>query len=343
MNSTLEVYPRLDHGYKLLDQGQSQDALQIFRQALELYPESFSLQIAYNRALRKIIPRWHFAMINDNERNAAFDCALQRAIHHNTHVLDIGSGSGLLGMMAARAGAKSVISCEIIEEIARLADEIVHQNGYPQIKIIPKKSTELIVGIDMEQKANLLVSEIVDSGLLGEGVIPSVLHARNHLLTPGAKIIPKAAKIFAMLIESHDIASINQVNYVAGFDVTHFNKVATKEYFSARLAQYPYRRLSDPVELYSFDFESDPLQPETKEVGVIATENGRCNLISFWFLLNLYEGITLSNCPENLKTHWPQAVQLWNTPLNIQRGQKLLVTTRHDCFSIFFESLKTSE
>ena len=55
------------------------------------------------------IPRWHFDMVLDQRRNDAFDAAIRRAIELKTahgnkevHVLDMGAGTGLLAMMAAR-------------------------------------------------------------------------------------------------------------------------------------------------------------------------------------------------------------------------------------------------
>ena len=61
------------------------------------------------------LPAYHFPMLADAARNGAFDRALRAAIGRfkalhggrGPRVLDIGSGSGLLAMMAARAGAQA--------------------------------------------------------------------------------------------------------------------------------------------------------------------------------------------------------------------------------------------
>ena len=62
-------------------------------------------------------------------------------------------------------------------------------NIYLQIKIIHKRSTELDVGPgkDLEERANVLVAELFDTELIGEGAIATYRHAMDHLLTVGAR------------------------------------------------------------------------------------------------------------------------------------------------------------
>ena len=69
--------------------------------------------------------------------------------------------------------------------MAKIASEVVAQNGYSDvIKVVPLRSTELVVekGGFMEEKANILVTEIFDTELIGEGVLPTLSHAHQHLL-----------------------------------------------------------------------------------------------------------------------------------------------------------------
>jgi type III protein arginine methyltransferase len=125
-------------------------------------------------------------MMNDSPRNDAYFAALQNAVTPDTHVLEIGTGSGLLAMMAARLGARQVTTCEVVAEIAETARAIVADNGLaPPVTVIGKKSTKLEIGTDMEERADLLVSEILSSEFLGEGVLGSIEDAKRRLLKPG--------------------------------------------------------------------------------------------------------------------------------------------------------------
>ena len=99
--------------------------------------------------------------MNDDERNDAYLAALQSAITKDTHVLEIGTGSGLLSMMAARSGAEKVTTCEASPIIATTAKKIIATNGMAgTINVIAKKSNNVEVGVDLPRPADLLVSEI---------------------------------------------------------------------------------------------------------------------------------------------------------------------------------------
>lgn len=76
--------------------------------------------------------------------------------------------------MAARAGADSVVACEAFKPMAECCAKILQINGVEdKIKLIPKRSTEIIVGEDgdMKERANILVTEVFDTELIGEGML----------------------------------------------------------------------------------------------------------------------------------------------------------------------------
>ena len=223
------------------------------------------------------VSRWHFGMLNDTVRNAAYEEAIARAVavqkdDPNSIVLDIGSGSGLLAMMAARGGAKRIVSCEACKPLSIAAKEIITENGFDgSVFIFPAHSTKLkprmmaaiceqldderegeeeeeeeeeeevveegvvVVGgevTDTEKAqgvgketagldggegkgeeggagsadddtwglATLLISEIVDVGLLGEHIMSTVLHARRDLCRADATVIPCSAVVYASLV-----------------------------------------------------------------------------------------------------------------------------------------------
>jgi predicted nicotinamide N-methyase len=99
----------------LLPDGQAERALGMCRAALALAlaPQDRKLAVQAKALINATVPRWHFRIVRDAPRTAAYDAALRRAVFPGARVLDIGTGSGLLAMMAARAGAAEAIACEI--------------------------------------------------------------------------------------------------------------------------------------------------------------------------------------------------------------------------------------
>jgi len=295
---------------------------------------------AHHEALRELVPRWHFAMLNDLSRNSLFEEAIKHAVRRGGHVLDIGSGSALLAMIAARYGADLVTSCEIVRPIAQAAARIVADNGLADaITVVNKSSDQLVVGGELPERADLIVTEIVDCGLVGEGILPSLRHARAHLLKPGGTIIPKGARVLAAPVDSAYLWQLNRVGYACGFDVSHFNEFASRRYFPILLHAWPYRLLTTPVEVLSFDFAKDPLAPGNKVVEVPIEESGTCHGIAFWFELFLDDKRVLTNEPNNRTGHWDQAFQCLPKPLAVRAGTTVQLSVAHFDYLIYFTPL----
>jgi tetratricopeptide (TPR) repeat protein len=331
-------------GTVLKDQNRVADAADCFRRALALRPGDALLQHNLRSALARQIQPWHLPMLADDGRNDAYRRAIERAVTARSRVLDIGTGSGLLAMMAARAGAASVTACEMSPVVADAARDVVAANGFADtVTVHAMKSTALQLGRDLPERADLLVSEIVDVGLLGEGVLPAVRHARAHLLTPDATIVPSAARVFAMLVEVPRLRRVHPVRTVCGFDLSAFDRFrAPGEYVDLRLDLEPHRCLSAPVPVAAFDFHDPPpyrsdAAPATHRVAVDVSADGFAHAVAFWFELQLDDATTLSTAPGAGSTAWGQALQFLEDDRPLRAGQSLALCVRQSDTSIAFE------
>src|SRR5262249_7167513 len=104
-------------------------AINAFKRAVLLKPDFAEAKANLKAAYRDLIPAWHFTMLHDRRRNDVYESAIARAVRAK-RVLEIGTGTGLLSMLAARSGAKSVVTCEAVDVIAERAREIIAANGF---------------------------------------------------------------------------------------------------------------------------------------------------------------------------------------------------------------------
>ena len=314
-------------------QGQSSQAIDILRRAASLKPELAEAQKNLRNAYNDVVPAWHFAMINDKPRNDAYQAAIARAVS-GKRVLDIGTGTGLLAMMAAKAGAASVTSCEAVAVIAERARDIIAHNGlHNKIAVLARHSTDLVVGRDLTSRADVLITETFSSDLLSESVLATVEHAHANLLTPDATVIPRAAGAKAYLIGGSEIESMLFAGASHGFDLSPFNDFAPPV-LAASVNNVPHDILSDDFELMHFDLTAREFPMETRaSVDVTVTKRGTAAGLVQWIYLELDEKSRYENRPSSAphaESHWTQILHRFPRPLAVTEGNTVRLRVRHD-------------
>ena len=132
-------------------------------------------------------------MLHDDRRTSDYVAALSQAVRPGDVVLDIGTGSGVLAIAAARAGARHVYAVEA-SDIAEAAERVFALNDMEdRITLVAGWSRE----IELPEPADLLVSEVIGNEPFEEEILETTLDARRRLLKPGARLIPNALTLFA--------------------------------------------------------------------------------------------------------------------------------------------------
>ncbi|HXJ01620.1 MAG TPA: tetratricopeptide repeat protein [Micropepsaceae bacterium] len=313
-------------------QRQPDKAVESFRRAAALKPELAEARKNLRNAYNDVVPAWHFAMMNDKPRNDAYQAAIARLVS-GKRVLDIGTGTGLLAMMAARAGAKSVISCEAVAPIAECAREIIAQNGLAdRIAVIAQRSTDLAVGSGLAERAGVLITETFSSDLLGEGVLPAIEHAYDQLLTDDAVVIPRGASARAYLIGGAEIEGMLFAGLSNGFDLSPFNDFAPP-ILAASLNNVAHEALSDDFELLSFDLRTKLFAMESRALSVTVTKSGVAAGLGQWIRLDLDEDNRYENRPSSGphgESHWTQILHRFPRPLAVEAGGTVRLAVHHD-------------
>ena len=108
-------------------------------------------------------------------------------------VLDIGTGSGVLAVALARAGARRVYAVEA-SDIAAVAARVFEANGVTdRVTLVPGWSRQ----IELPERADLLVAEIIGNEPFEEEILETTLDARRRLLKPRARLVPHALELLA--------------------------------------------------------------------------------------------------------------------------------------------------
>ena len=293
---------------------------------------------------------YHFSMVADTTRNGCFDRAIVRALQQRPdacyHVLDIGSGSGLLAMMAMRAGARRVSSLEMVPAMAAVARHCVSANGYAEsIRVHEIKSTD-VEAAALGGQASLLVCELVDNELLGEGTLFSIADARRRLLTPKARIVPRGGVLFARPVELKAPAR-------AGLNLDALKLLYTDAPFREGSYSNDGRKLQlmgdeeltflgPPIELFSFDWENDDVDTlcdeRTAHLQVTLTTDGVLTAFALYFHLHCdaHPDSHMSTGPDDMPspaggppTHWDQMLRYLPAEVRVTRGQALTLVARH--------------
>ena len=331
--------------------------LRVQRDADRLY---FSSTPPSTRPRHANIASWHYDMLNDASRNDAYEAAIKRTISRRksmslrNQVLDIGAGSGLLSMLSMRAGADHVYAVEMSGHMCDAGEETVCLNGYGTSimflnrdarRLFTKESDGLIKhGLkpdgnppEMERKADVLVYEVFDSGLIGEGALHIVGMAKHRLLTPNATLIPSSAKVYAQPIQI-------RIEDVSGFDCSQANRWRWRSDYDGinlELCRDRWKPLAPWKEVFDFDFNKymENLQPAQNVLEFDIDQDGVFNAIAFWFTLQLDEETELSTSPhvgtQKGKT-WQQAVQ-YIEELKVSVGDKMPMIASHDTYGIKFD------
>ncbi|MAF60574.1 MULTISPECIES: tetratricopeptide repeat protein [Pseudomonadota] len=328
----------------LSDAGRKIEALDQFRRAQALQPGNIHIEHQIRRLSAEMVPFWHIPMLNDVRRNDAFEAAIIAALAQtgpDARVLDIGTGSGLLSMMAARAGAQSVTACEMVPIIADMARQIIADNGYSdRITVHTAPSTELKVGEHLDERADILVSEILSSDLLTEHVIDTFEDAHARLLKPDAIVIPRAASAIGCLVESQVLADYVFVDQVSGFDISRFGALASPK-LPIHGTMTDWKRLSDDVELVHIDLTRTQHQSDLHLLQINVLEDGIATGIVQWMHVDLAEGISFDNHPDGYTDGgWLQVLHNFPEPIAVRAGDVLNVAVGHDRVTLIVRPLE---
>jgi hypothetical protein len=265
----------------------------------------------------------HRQYLSDETRLDAFRRAIDEVVRPGAVVVDLGCGSGILGLLACRAGAARVYAIdeggiiEVAREAARangFADRITHVEGHSSRVTLP-------------ELADVLVADQIGRFGFEAGVIEYFADAQRRFLKPAAQTIPSALQLWIAPVEAPD--AFSQIEFwksrPGGFDFSGVHRIA-------RNTGYPIRfeadqLLGEPVLGVEMNAADDRPVSFTRES--VVTRDGVLHGIAGWFAARLSSGVCMTNAPRS-----PSRIARRNTffpiarPVSVDEGSRVSVRMR---------------
>nr|XP_024651726.1 protein arginine N-methyltransferase 7 isoform X4 [Macaca nemestrina] len=258
----------------------------------------------------------------------------------------------------------------VFKPMADAAVKIVEKNGFSdKIMVINKHSTEVTVGPegDMPCRANILVTELFDTELIGEGALPSYEHAHRHLVEENCEAVPHRATIYAQLVESRRMWSWNKLfpihlqtslgEQVIVPPVDLENCPGAPSVCDIQLNQVSpadFTVLSDVLPMFSIDFSkqvSSSAACHSRQFEPLTS--GRAQVVLSWWDIEMDpEGkircttapFWAHSDPEEMqwRDHWMQCVYFLPQEEPVVQGSALCLVAHHDDYCVWYSLQRTS-
>ena len=263
----------------------------------------------------------HRTMICDRVRTEAFRRAIESVVRPGDIVLDVGAGSGILSMFAARAGAARVYAVERTT-VAVLAQELAAANGVAEIVRVIHGD---VMEIELPERVDLIVSEWLGGFGIDEGMLVPVIAARDRWLEPGGVMIPRSVTAWAALVHDRYLGETVEFLRDNPYDVRleglvemTVNEISYSGTFRHLTAD---DRRSEPGRLWTTDADLISLEqaqaPHEAETLLQVRAHGTANALALWFSADLAPGVSLSVGPDDPPTHWGMTTAPLRSPVEL--------------------------
>ncbi len=220
----------------------------------------------------------------DTDKAEAFRTALQNVVQKNSNILECGTGSGILSLIASCAGAKSITAIEFDPYIADIARENILRNGKDNIITVLREDARNFT-FPIGTKFDIVVMEMINTGLVEEMQIQAMnnLHSQN-LISPETIVIPALQETYVTLAQTD-------------FTVHGFTMKMVKQMWREIKPDFVLLQLSEKKLLNRIDFslQTHELFTTQMQFGIMQTGEINSIILSGWTIVNKEGTIVLGS------------------------------------------------
>lgn len=265
----------------------------------------------------------HREMIFDDVRNGVYHQAIKQRVTPDSVVMDLGAGGGLLGILAALAGARKVYLIEPSTDLDT-ARQVARDAGIFDRLVFLQKPVEEIT---IEEQVDVILSVFTGNFLLDEDLLPSLFYARDRFLKKGGSLLPSCAVMELVPVSMPDyyLRSVSIWSEpTQGVSYTSVRQHAANNVYFDDFRECEIDYLSEPIDIHELNFSSADTASCHIARNISANARGDCHGLLGWFRMKLDDEwlTTAANCA---KTHWSQVYFPLDPPLNVDAGDQLEV------------------
>jgi type I protein arginine methyltransferase len=264
----------------------------------------------------------HRDMLSDVVRTSGYAEAIRNVVKPGSRVIDFGSGTGVLAIFAARAGAQ----VEAIERTRMIvhAQEIARRSGCPNIRFHHTDER----GFELDARVDLIVSEWMGHAVFYESMLEPLIELRRNWLAPTGVMLPSRVRLVGALVIDEELYEESSFLERQPYGID-FGPIADLPLRQSRLVALDETQVAsgecDLGWLDMLTIEQTPAMLEGRlEIHDQATAFG----LLVWFEAELAPGVSLGTGPHDAPTHWRQLYLPFPVPLAVNPSQPLQIAIR---------------
>lgn len=235
----------------------------------------------------------HHLLLRDAERTRRFKQAIEATVRTGDTVVDLGAGTGVLSLFAAKAGAARVVSLELDANLCEMIRNLADDNGVGGIvEVVHGRSQDFC----LDFQADVIICDAM--GFFGVSEeMDAFFDLRRRLLAPHGRTVPAKIELYAAPVHAQaayewlDIATAD--NY--GLDLSEARRASLSGVYAVHI---------DPQDMLAVPQRVDTLDPASRgdsttafAATFTAARAGTLHGLAGWYRAELSPGVVLSSGP----------------------------------------------
>lgn len=201
----------------------------------------------------------------DGERTLKFKAAIDRSVKNGMSVIDVGTGSGIMAILAAKAGASRVFAIEFDKYVASVARSNFESNKLDSIELV--EGDARVVKLPTVTASDVVIMEMLTTGMIDEFQVPALRHLRDEgYITETTVIIPRRQQSFLTVGN-------------ANFDFFNVHMPMPLHAWKIHSPDSRFQALGDQLIYDDYDFKSPEKESVDFKLEVEAKKSGLVNAV----------------------------------------------------------------